>query len=116
MICLGFVFFLVFFGSFSSSFLFLSFCLMSVSLLTFESSRPFSSLFPFEQQRLCFPKRRETKEDKNKDKEEDVSKFLLFSFLGEFSHFRERESKKKPTTTNRAFQIVLFVCCPPIID
>ena len=68
-----------------------------------ESSRPFSSLrllFPFEQQqRLCFPKRRETKEDKNKDKEEDVSKFLLFSFLGEFSHFRERESKKKPTTT-----------------
>ena len=52
MICLGFVFFLVFFGSFSSSFLFLSFCLMSVSLLTFESSRPFSSLFPFEQQQL----------------------------------------------------------------
>ena len=46
-----FVFFGFFLGgSFSSSFLFLSFCLMSVSLLTFESSRPFSSLFPFEQQ------------------------------------------------------------------
>jgi len=94
-------------------FLFLSFaeCLLNRLVLSLRL------LFPFEQQqRLCFPKRRETKEDKNKDKEEDVSKFLLFSFLGEFSHFRERESKKKPTTTNRAFQIVLFVCCPPIID
>ena len=83
MICLGFVFFLVFFGSFSSSFLFLSFCLMSVSLLTFESSRPFSSLFPFEQQQhqlnafafqKGFERRKKTKTKTKKKKKKKKKK------------------------------------------
>ena len=48
---------------------------MSVSLLTFESSRPFSSLFPFEQQQLNafafqkgFERQKKTKTKKEKKK------------------------------------------------